>query len=62
MTIDKIVQALTKSRDNDASLYEKIWNNAEGRTLTMDEDADQSYLEGKREAYDHALMLLEAMR
>ena len=60
-TIHKIVQALTESRDSDVALYEKIWSNAEGRFLTKDEDADQSYLEGKREAYDHALMLLEEL-
>lgn len=61
MTIHEIVQALKASRDNDAELYEKIWSNAEGRALSMDEDADQSYLEGKREGYDHALMLLEEL-
>jgi len=61
MTIHKVVQALTESRDSDVALYEKIWSNAEGRTLSMDEDADQSYLEGKREAYDHALILLEEL-
>lgn len=61
MTVHEIVQALTESRNNDVELYEKIWNNAEGRTLSMDEDADQSYLEGKREAYDHALILLEEL-
>jgi hypothetical protein len=59
MTIHKIVQALTESRDSDAEMYEKIWSNADGRMLSMDEDSDQAYLEGKREAYDHALMLLE---
>jgi hypothetical protein len=40
-------------------MYDKIWANADGRMLSMDEDSDQAYLEGKREAYDHALMLLE---
>jgi len=54
----EIVQRLTEARDSDAELQEKIWACAEGRTLSMDEDSDQSYLEGKVVAYNHAIDML----
>ena len=58
MRLLDIISILKQARDSDFELQEKIWNNAEGRTLSMDEDADQSYLEGKMVAYDHAIQLL----
>jgi hypothetical protein len=57
--MDDIITALTSARDADQELMDKIWSNADGRFLSRDEDADVSYLEGKIQGYDEAIMLLE---
>jgi flagellar biosynthesis regulator FlaF len=57
-TLRRIIAVLVEARDADEKLQKEIHANAYGRFMTQDEDADQSYLEGKVTAYNHAIQLL----
>jgi hypothetical protein len=57
-TLGRMIAVLVEARDADEKLQKEIHANAHGRFMTQDEDADQSYLEGKITAYNHAIQLL----
>lgn len=58
MRLLDIISILKEARDSDVKLQKQIRDNAYGRFMTQDEDSDQSYLEGKVVAYEHAIQLL----
>jgi hypothetical protein len=57
-TLRTMIAVLVEARNADEELQKQIHANAHGRFMTQDEDADQSYLEGKITAYYHAIQLL----
>lgn len=59
MTIDEIIQRLERERAEALKLQAQIHASAQGRFMTQDEDADQSYLEGKIVTCEYSLMMLK---
>ena len=57
LTMDEVLENIQGNYERDVKMREQIFRGAQGRFMTKDEDADQSYLEGKIVAYEHALMM-----
>ena len=58
LNMDEVLDNIQGNYERDVKMREQILQGAQGRFMTQDEDADQSYLEGKIVAYEHALMML----
>ena len=58
MNVNEIIDRLQAERLHSWNLQAQIVAGAEGRFMTQDEDADNSYLEGKIVACDYALGML----
>jgi phage gp36-like protein len=58
LTMDEVLENIQDNYERDIKMSEQIIQGAQGRFMTNDEDADQSYLEGKIGAYEHTLMML----
>ena len=58
LTMNEVLDNIQDNYERDVKMREQILQGAQGRVMTHDEDADQSYLEGKIVAYEHTLMML----
>ena len=62
LTMDEVLDNIQDNYERDVKMREQILQGAQGRFMTKDEDADQSYLEGKIVAYEHALMMCRRVK